>query len=246
MLPVGRAAIGRSRPRTATRPVVSCARIGWEVKMPGIFNRQILMGTSYTAIDGDMRRWIEKQQMFFVGTAPLAPSGSVNISPKGLDTLRVLDGQTLAFLDYGGSGVETIAHVRENGRIVIMMCAFDGPPKIFRFHGHGEIVTPLDDDFDSLAKQFPQDQPGIRSIIRVLVSRISDSCGFGVPFYDYKGQRPSIPNFIRNKGIEPIRDYLAEANVKSIDGLPGLTVREARSYAAPTELIEAGKEADIE
>ena len=174
--------------------------------------------------------------MFFVGTAPLSGSESVNISPKGHDTVRVLDEKTLAYLDYGGSGVETIAHVRENGRIVIMMCAFEGPPKIYRFHGKGQVVTPLDVEFDELAGKFDSTHLGVRSIIVVHVTRISDSCGYGVPIYDYKNQRPSLPNYVRINGVEHIREYLAKENSESLDGLPGTTESEARTLCARIEI----------
>jgi len=191
------------------------------------------MGKVYDAIDGKIREWIGRQHMFFVGTAPLSAGGSVNVSPKGHDTLRVLDEHTLAFLDYGGSGVETIAHLRENGRIVIMMCAFENPPMIYRFHGVGEVVTPLDGDFESLARHFDRSELGVRAIIRVRVTRISDSCGFGVPLYEYRQQRDTSPRFIRATGTEEIRAYLKTANLESIDGLPGESEEEAGSWQGP-------------
>lgn len=191
------------------------------------------MGKLYSSIDNEIRMWIDKQKMFFTGTAPSSTSGSINVSPKGHDTLRVLDGHTLAFLDYGGSGIETIAHLRENGRIVIMLCAFEGPPKIFRFHGKGEVITPLDEDFEVLAQLFDRSQLGIRSIIRVHVTRISDSCGFGVPLFEYQEQRDISPNHIKVNGIEKTRAYLKTKNIKSIDGLPGETEREIDAYQGP-------------
>ena len=181
------------------------------------------MGKVYAEIDTRIRNWIEKQHMFFVATAPLADAGSVNLSPKGYDTLRVLDERTLAFLDYGGSGVETIAHVRENGRITIMMCAFEGRPKIYRFHGKGSVVMPTDSEFDELAVKFDRTELGVRAIIRVDVQRISDSCGYGVPFYDYRGERPTSVEHVRENGADDIRDYLQEKNPQSIDGLPGIS-----------------------
>ena len=192
------------------------------------------MGKTYDSIDSNIRKWIGKQQVFFVGTSPLAASGSVNVSPKGHDTLRVLDDHTLAFMDYGGSGIETIAHLRENGRIVIMMCAFDGPPKIYRFHGQGEVITPLDGGFASLARHFDRTELGIRAIIRVRVTRISDSCGFGVPVYEYRQQRDVSPTYIRVSGVEKVRAYLKGKNTESIDGLPGAAESEIESYLGPT------------
>ena len=193
------------------------------------------MGKVYAEIDTRIQNWIEKQHMFFVATAPLADAGSVNLSPKGYDTLRVLDERTLAFLDYGGSGVETIAHVRENGRIVIMMCAFAGRPKIYRFHGKGSVVMPTDEEFEELAVRFDRAELGVRAIIRVDVQRISDSCGYGVPFYDYRGERPTSVEHVREHGADDIRDYLQEKNPQSIDGMPGITAAEAQAWEPPLD-----------
>lgn len=193
------------------------------------------MGKVYESIDDKIQRWIEKQQLFFVATAPLADDGCINLSPKGYDTLRVLDPHTLAFLDYGGSGIETIAHLRENGRIVIMMCALAGRPSIFRFHGRGTVVMPTDDGFEILAGKFDRSELGVRAIIRIDVDRISDSCGYGVPFYDYHGQRPTSAEHIRENGPDGIRAYLKEKNPRSIDGLPGTTAEEAEAWVPPID-----------
>ncbi len=193
------------------------------------------MGKIYAAIDNKIQAWIAKQQMFFVATAPLSQDGSVNLSPKGHDTLRVCDENTLAFLDYGGSGIETIAHLRENGRIVIMMCAFQGPPKIYRFHGTADVLTPRDPGFEALAELFDRRLLGIRAIIRVAVSRVSDSCGFGVPLYDYREQRRTSPDYVRAAGADKIRAYLKRENARSLDGLPGLSTDEASSFAGPID-----------
>ncbi len=194
------------------------------------------MGKVYEVIDDSIRAWVGRQHMFFVGTAPLSEHGHVNLSPKGHDSLRILDGKTLAYLDYGGSGAETIAHVRENGRIVIMMCAFDGPPKIFRFYGDGEVVTPLDDGFEELVQLFDIPGVGVRAIIRVHVNRISDSCGYGVPNYDFKADRQSSQNATASKGTEGVREYLLEKNLTSIDGIAAITEAEARAYVGPEKL----------
>ena len=193
------------------------------------------MAKTYDAIGPEVREWMAEQHMFFVATAPRSDAGMINLSPKGHDTLRILDDHTLAFLDYGGSGIETIAHLRENGRIVVMMCAFAGPPKIFRFHGSGDVITPKDPEFETLSEAFDRSELGIRAIIRVNVTRISDSCGFGVPLYEYQEQRRTSPNFIRSHGTERIRAYQEENNLESLDGLPGITVGEAHSYAPPTD-----------
>lgn len=193
------------------------------------------MGKQYETIDERIRDWIGHQQMFFVGTAPSDSSGHVNLSPKGHDALRVVNDKTLAYLDYGGSGIETIAHVRQNGRIVIMMCAFEGPPKIFRFHGRGEVVTPIDEGFDELASLFDLQGLGVRAILKINVDRISDSCGYGVPLYKFENQRQSSRNWVRKQGIDAIRDYQMANNLCSIDGVPAVTEEEARSFVAPRD-----------
>src|SRR5690349_16810212 len=137
-------------------------------------------------IDNRLRAFIAAQHMYFVATAPLDGGGHINLSPKGLDSLRVLGPRRVAYLDYVGSGSETIAHVRENGRIVLMFCAFDGPPKIVRLHGHGTLVARGHERFEAIAAHFPTN-PGTRGFVHVLISRVSDSCGFAVPTYELKG-----------------------------------------------------------
>jgi hypothetical protein len=193
------------------------------------------MGKVYQSIDKRIQSWVNQQQMFFVATAPSGTSGSVNVSPKGQDTLRVIDEHTLAFLDSGGSGIETVAHVRENGRIVIMMCAFTGPPKIYRFHGTGAVVFPGDPGFEQLVSHFDLSVAGIRSIIRIDVTRVSDSCGFGVPVLEFQAERDIGRKYLANQGIENTRAYLQEQNAASIDGLPGITESEAQAFQGPTD-----------
>lgn len=168
------------------------------------------------------REFIAKQRMFFVATAPLAGDGLVNLSPKGLDgTFAIIDPRMVAYLDLTGSGVETIAHLRENGRICIMFNAFEGPPNILRIQGRGEAIEPGDAGFDELAAHFP-DLPGVRSIIKVTADRVADSCGFGVPFYDYKGQRDALTDWAEKKEADGVKKYQQTKNAKSLDGLPGL------------------------
>ena len=179
------------------------------------------MGKEYTEIDARLQRWIDQQHLFFVATAPIAGDGLINCSPKGLDGFRVLNPKQIAYVDVGGSGVETVAHVKENGRIVIMMCAFSGPPKIYRFYGQGSVVEPQDDEFDNLLTQFSQ-QPSVRNIIMVNLERIIDSCGYGVPFFEYQKERDSMPNYFAGKTSEEIAEYRATRNSESLDGLPGL------------------------
>ena len=180
------------------------------------------MGKVHEFIDDRMRAFIEAQQMFFVATAPLDPSGRLNLSPKGLDTLRIVGPRTLVYLDYVGSGSETIAHLRQNGRIFLMWCAFDGPPKIFRVHGTGEVVEPVDAGFAELRALFPSPTLGVRSVVRVAVERVGDTCGFGVPLYEYTGQRSQLTKWAEHKGSGGLDRYQRDKNRLSVDGLPSL------------------------
>jgi len=189
------------------------------------------MGRIYKSIDDHQRKWINDQSMFFVGTAPEATDGHINVSPKGpIGSLQVLDEHTVAYLDITGSGAETIAHLRENGRIVVMFCAFQGPPRILRLHGRGEVVLPDDPKFEELlAVGFdePQAPESRRAIIVVHVERIADSCGYGVPLLAYEGERPhqdlSTAKRLRVEGPDAMRAYEAKHNRVSIDGLPALS-----------------------
>jgi hypothetical protein len=179
------------------------------------------MGKSYSSIPADTSEWITKQKMFFVATAPLSRDGHVNLSPKGLDTFRIIDDKTVAYLDLTGSGVETIAHLRENARITFMFCAFDGPPKIVRLYGNGEVLPKGDDKYKQLAAHFnPHD--AARSIIVVHVHRVSHSCGYGVPFYEFKSERDHVDKWTAAKGVDGVDAYQKEKNGLSIDGLTGL------------------------
>jgi predicted pyridoxine 5'-phosphate oxidase superfamily flavin-nucleotide-binding protein len=189
------------------------------------------MGRIYERIDDHQRDWIARQPLFFVGTAPLGADGHVNVSPKGpIGTLRVLDDHTVAYLDKLGSGAETIAHLRENGRIVVMLCAFDGPPRILRLHGRGEVVVPSDARFDELLEQAGFEQPAVsetrRAVIVVSVDRIADSCGYGVPLMSYEGTRPHLDAWAEKKvrvgGAAAIAEYREDKNAVSIDGLPAV------------------------
>ncbi len=189
------------------------------------------MGRQFDTIDDHLAGWIARQPLFFVGSAPLAEDGHVNISPKGpIGSLRVLGPTTVAYLDIYGSGAETIAHLRENGRIVVMLCAFSGPPRIVRLHGRGELLRPGDDGFDALLEQAAFEEPAIpearRAIVRVDVTRIADSCGYGVPLMQYEGQRPhstlSARKRLRTKGPEGYARFVAERNAESVDGLPAI------------------------
>lgn len=179
------------------------------------------MGKVFESIHPQLATWIRRQHLFFVGTAPLSAEGHVNLSPKGLDTFRILDPLTVAYLDLTGSGAETIAHLRENGRIVFMFCAFEGPPKIVRLHGRGEVVTPDSPQYSRLVADMPA-LPGIRSVILAHITRVSDSCGYAVPRYSYQSDRDGLQRWAENKGRQDILAYQAEKNARSIDGLPAL------------------------
>lgn len=179
------------------------------------------MGKLYERIDDNLRTFIETQPVFFVATAPLDREGHVNVSPKGLHSLRVLDDRTVAYIDFVGSGAETIAHLRENGRITLMFCAFTGSPKIVRLHGRGLVVEPSDSGFSALRQLFPE-APAVRSIVRVDVGRVSGSCGFGVPLMNYEGDRTMLADWAQRKGPEGLVQYQRNKNRSSIDGLPAL------------------------
>lgn len=182
------------------------------------------MGRTYEGVDGRLRDFILRQHVFFVGTAPLSPEGHVNVSPKGLaGTFAVLDEHTVAYLDLTGSGIETVAHLRENGRIILMFCAFEGPPRIVRLHGRGEAVLAGHPRYDELVGRFPPIE-GTRSVILVRLSRVSDSCGYGVPLMDYVADRDQLPEWSRRKGLDGLDTYRAEKNSLSVDGLPGVPV----------------------
>jgi predicted pyridoxine 5'-phosphate oxidase superfamily flavin-nucleotide-binding protein len=180
------------------------------------------MAKTYPQLDDHLRSFIQAQPVFFVATAPLDPSGHVNASPKGLDTFRILGPKTVAYLDIFGSGVETIAHLRENRRIVLMFCAFQGPPKILRLHGRGRVVEPDDPEFASLQTRFPV-MVGTRAIIVVDLDRISDSCGFGVPLMKLESERADLPAWCHKRGLEGLKIYRRQKNRQSIDGLPGVS-----------------------
>ncbi|GGP53299.1 pyridoxamine 5'-phosphate oxidase family protein [Saccharothrix coeruleofusca] len=184
------------------------------------------MGKTYERIEGRLREFIEAQPVFFVASAPLAEDGHVNLSPKGrAGTLRVLDERTLAYLDFGGSHAETVAHLRENGRITLMWCAFDGPPNIVRVHGTGEPVFRDDPRFPELVAGFGDaDGPALRAVVVVTAKLISDTCGFAVPFMDYRGERTLHKEHFGRKSDEEFAAYCESKphNVSSIDGLPAI------------------------
>jgi hypothetical protein len=179
------------------------------------------MGKVYERLDERLMSFIGSQHVFFVGTAPDALDGHLNISPKGLDTFRILGPNSVAYLDLTGSGIETVAHLRQNGRITIMFCAFEGRPLIVRLYGRGRVIEPGAPEFDGLIDQFPE-YPGIRSVVVVDLERIADSCGFAVPLYEYRGERSQLIDYAHKKGPEGMERYKAQKNRESIDGIAGL------------------------
>ena len=180
------------------------------------------MGKVYDGISAELQAFLERQPMFFVATAPLAADGHVNVSPKSLDgTFAVLGPQRVAYLDLTGSGIETVAHVRENERITLMFCAFDGPARIVRLSGRGDVVTCDEPEFAALAMPFAE-LTGARAVITVDVDRVADSCGYGVPRMTLVEQRERLLTALASKGDDGLVAYRAERNATSIDGLPGL------------------------
>lgn len=179
------------------------------------------MGKVFDGLHDGLREFIAAQHLFFVATAPLSADGHVNVSPKGLDTFRVLGPRQVAYLDLVGSGVETVAHLRENVRITIMFCAFSGPTLILRLYGKGRAVEPGDETWDRLVGLFP-DHPGVRSVVLVSLERVADSCGYGVPLFEFAGQRTQLPAYAERKGPQGMDRYKRQKSRESIDGLPGL------------------------
>lgn len=177
------------------------------------------MGKLYDHIQPAHQAFIQKQHLFFVSTAPLAADGRINISPKGLDTFRVLSENKVAYLDLVGSGNETSAHTLENGRITFMFCAFEGPPNILRLYGKGRTVLPGTAEWDLLASHF-EVYPNIRQIILGDIDLVGTSCGFGVPLYEHQGERQTMFDLAAKLGAEGLSAYVQEKNLKSLDGLP--------------------------
>jgi hypothetical protein len=182
------------------------------------------MATVFSEIDDKLTRWIGRQHVFFVGTAPSETGGSVNVSPKGMaGTFAVLGPRRVGYLDYTGSGAETIAHLGDNGRIVIMFCAFEGPPKIVRLHGTGRAILPDDPEFGEIRPVFGKDRTlGQRSIIVVDLDRIADSCGYSLPLMDFREDRDVLDRSQERRDEAYFDDYRRTHNSASIDGLPAL------------------------
>lgn len=177
------------------------------------------MGKFWDSIQPIHQVFIEKQKMFFTGSAPLNSDGHVNISPKGLDSFRVLSANRVAYMDMVGSGNETSAHLLENGRITFMFCAFDGPPNILRLYGEGYTVLPGSTEWTELATRF-EVLPNTRQFIVAHIYTVQTSCGFNVPLYEYAGERDHATKWAEKKGSAGLKDYVLEKNQISLDGLP--------------------------
>ena len=179
------------------------------------------MSKVYHELDERLQRFILSQKIFFVASAPRRDDGLINISPKGLDTLRILDPKTIAYLDLTGSGVESIAHIKENGRFVMMFCSFDENPLILRLHGRGRVIEKSDTDWAILRLRFPEFWTA-RAIILLSIRRIADSCGWGVPMFDFKRTRDQYFNYASQISDAGLRQAQVESNLSSLDKLPGL------------------------
>lgn len=186
------------------------------------------MGKRYKEIRPEDEAFIRRQKLFFVGTAPLAEGGHVNLSPKGHDTFRILSPNEVAYLDYTGSGNETSAHLAENGRITFLFVSFEGPPEILRLYGKGRVVLPGDPEWEGLMELF-EEEPGVRQIIAASVHTVQTSCGYSVPFFSYEGERDTLRKWAGKKGEEGLRDYVREKNSVSLDGMLTPLGRRARA-----------------
>jgi Pyridoxamine 5'-phosphate oxidase len=185
------------------------------------------MATVHDSITEHHQAFIAKQHLFFVSTAPLSADGHVNLSPKGLDCFRVLSPRRVGYADVIGSGNEVSAHVLENGRITFMFCAFDGPPSILRLYGVGQAIVRGHSDWEDLSRHFTI-LPSTRQIIVADISRIQTSCGFGVPLFEYVGERDQHFKWASAKGQSGLEEYISENNQVSIDGLPTALGRAGR------------------
>jgi hypothetical protein len=181
------------------------------------------VGKVFDGIDDALERWIAAQPLFFVATAPLAADGRVNVSPRGHDSFSVLGRHRVAWVDYTGSGVETIAHLRQNGRVCVMFCSFDKRPRVVRLHGHGTVALPGEPAYEEVVSRHP-DHPSTRAVVTVDVERVSDSCGYGVPVMEMVGERDLLRLAAEKRGQAGMAAYRNEKNAASIDGLHGLPV----------------------
>ncbi|KAG0274570.1 hypothetical protein BGZ96_004194 [Linnemannia gamsii] len=187
------------------------------------------MGKFYDEMNADQQEWIKKQMMFIVASAPLSATGTVNASPKGYDCFRIIDANKACYLEMTGSGIETQSHVEENGRLTIMFMAFEGAPKILRLFGRGHVCRVDTPEYNRLyTTHYHGSSPdfetlqGKRSIIVISIEKVGTSCGFGVPYYEYKENRPTLLNYWGKKTEEKVVEYWAKENKQSVDGLPGM------------------------
>ncbi|PPG67031.1 pyridoxamine 5'-phosphate oxidase family protein [Rathayibacter rathayi] len=178
------------------------------------------MAHVYDKIDESLTAWIREQPMWFVATAPLAAGGQVNRSPRGHDSFSILGARRVGWVDYTGSGIETIAHLRENGRVCLMFASFGPRPRIVRLHGTGMVHLPGTSAFAEVAAQHPE-HPSTRAVVTVELTRISDACGWGVPVMEAVGERDLLLPYVQKKGRDGMAEYRAEHNAVSIDELPG-------------------------
>ena len=178
------------------------------------------MAKTYPALTAELKHWMTQQPVFFLASAPLQADGHVNLSPRGLDSLRITGDNEVAILDLTGSGNETAAHLHENGRLTVMLCAFSGKPKILRLYGQGQVIQAGDATWNDYRQLFATNLPGVRQIFVLRIARIQTSCGFGVPLMDFVSQRETLLDWARNKGPDGIEQYQHEKNAHSIDGLP--------------------------
>jgi hypothetical protein len=196
------------------------------------------MSKQYDQIDSDLAAWIAQQRLFFVATAPRSEAGHINVSPKGGDVFRVLGPREVAYQDYTGSGAETAAHIRENGRIVIMFCSFDGPPKIVRLHGRGILITADNAKFAQLASLFSRNI-GTRAVVLIALTRVSTSCGFGTPLFDFRAARDNLDKWAATQGADKLKAYRAAKNQKSLDGLPAFATEGSGRDGATDQQVTA-------
>lgn len=178
------------------------------------------MAKTYPGLNPDLQLWIRQQPLFFLASAPLQQDGHINLSPRGLDSLRILNEHEVVILDLTGSGNETAAHLYENGRLTIMMCAFSGDPKILRLYGRGTVIHPQQPGWSDYRPLFPANMPGVRQLFHLNIERIQTSCGFGVPLMDFVAQRDMLTEWARKKGPDGVETYQQTKNAHSIDGLP--------------------------
>ena len=176
------------------------------------------MGKTYEALTPEHEAFMQKQPVYFVASAPLSAAGHVNLSPKGLDTLRILDASTVTYLDLTGSGNETAAHLTENGRLTLMFCAFEGNPKILRLYCRGRVITRASHEWQAAVSRF-REQPGIRQVVIAGIDSVQTSCGFGVPLMSFVAQRDQLPRWAESKGEAGLIEYRRTRNAISLDGL---------------------------